>query len=245
MSQHVNYEQIIEKTENNRVSRLLKKIDIKTNNLDLYIESLTHKSARKKHNERLEFLGDAVLELIVTELLFRDFPHLSEGDMTSLRAAIVKTETLSSVAKKMRLGNYIIMSKSEEATGGRKRPYILADAFEALLGAIYYDQGFEKAKSFVRKNLYYKVKEIIETREDIDPKSRLQEFAQEKFKQTPIYRVIQEEGPDHDKTFTVVTIIGEHVYSKAKGKSKQSAEQIAARKTLKRLEKKFTKTQIN
>jgi ribonuclease III len=205
-------------------------------NIEFFKEAFTHRSYGKDHNERLEFLGDAVLELVVTELLFDQYKDMSEGELTSFRAALVRTQSLSDEALRLNLGDLIRMSKGEEMTGGRARQYILADVFEALIGAIYLDRGYETAKKFIRDNLYYKINEIVKSRSDIDSKSKLQELSQEKFKETPYYKVIKEEGPDHDKTFTVVVVIGEKEYSLGEGKSKQTAEQEAAAKTLENLE---------
>jgi ribonuclease III len=171
---------------------LIKKINLPAfHNLEMLKEAFTHRSFGKKHNERLEFLGDAVLELVITELLFQDFPTRTEGELTSFRAAIVKTESLAEEAIRLGLGEYIFMSKGEEATGGRLRQYILADVLESFIGAIYLDQGYETVKSFINDNLYYKAKKIVELRSDIDAKSKLQELAQERFKETPFYKVVQ------------------------------------------------------
>ncbi|BDQ04565.1 MAG: ribonuclease 3 [Candidatus Dojkabacteria bacterium] len=216
----------------NDISELLTSLGIKTQNLELYRLALTHRSASKHHNERLEFLGDAVLELIITEKLFTDYANEKEGNLTSFRSAIVKAESLAQEALRLELGRYIRMSYGEEATGGRSRLYILANTFEALIGAMYLDQGYEATKEFVVRNLYYKIREVVDNRLDIDAKSKLQEMIQEKYKITPYYIVVQEEGPDHDKTFTVVTMIGDKTYAKGSGKSKQTAEQNAARNTL-------------
>lgn len=212
---------------------LLKTIGLERfDNRELLVEAFTHRSFSKNHNERLEFLGDAVLELVITELLYHDFKDRTEGELTSFRAAVVRTESLADEAIRLNLGEHIQMSKGEEATGGRTRQYILADVFESFIGAIYLDQGFDLAKKFIAENLYYKIQDIVKSRSDIDPKSKLQEFAQEKFKETPFYKVVKEEGPDHDKVFTVVVVIGSHEYELGTGKSKQIAEQDAAAKTL-------------
>jgi ribonuclease-3 len=218
-------------------SELLKRIDIEEfHNIEILKEAFTHKSFSKAHNERLEFLGDAVLELVITELLFSDFPDKQEGILTSFRAAIVRSESLYAEAMKLGLGEFIRMSKGEEATGGRTRMYILADVFEALVGAIYLDKGYDISKKFIQTHLYYKIEDISNSRSDIDPKSRLQELSQERFKETPYYKLVKEEGPDHDKMFTVVVSIGNIEYETGSGRSKQLAEQEAAGNTLKKLE---------
>ncbi len=204
----------------------------KFNDIKILEEGLTHRSFSRDHNERLEFLGDAVLELVITERLYHEFKDRPEGELTSFRSAIVKTESLAEEAVRMGLGDFILMSKGEEATGGRLRQYILADVFESVIGAIYLDQGYEVCKNFIVGHLYYKMENIVHKRLDIDAKSRLQELVQEKYKLTPFYRVIKEEGPDHEKVFSVIAVIGENEYAIGSGKSKQIAEQDSAEKTL-------------
>lgn len=215
---------------------IAKFLDKPIRNISIFEEGFTHRSASRVHNERLEFLGDAVLELVVTEQLYHDYTDMPEGQLTSFRAAIVKTESLAQEALRIGISEVIRMSKGEEATGGRLRQYILADVFESFIGALYLDQGYETAKKFILDNLYYKMSDIVTSRSDIDAKSRLQEYSQEKFKETPHYKVIKEDGPDHDKTFTVIVIIGEKEYESGSGKSKQLAEQEAASATLKKID---------
>jgi ribonuclease III len=211
---------------------LKKNVTASYKDLKVFDEAFTHRSFSRVHNERLEFLGDAVLELVVTELLFADYKEMMEGQLTSFRAAIVKTESLAHEADRLGMNDLIRMSKGEEATGGRYRQYILADVFEAFIGALYLDQGYDIAKEFIITNLYYKMPGVVASRSDIDAKSRLQEYSQERFKETPYYRVIKEDGPDHDKTFTVAVMISDKEYKSGSGKSKQLAEQDAAAKTL-------------
>lgn len=213
-------------------------------NLETLIKALTHRSYlnelnedQRKHNERLEFLGDAVLELVVTEHLFENYPDRPEGELTSFRAAIVKTESLAETAMDLKVGDYIFMSKGEESTGGRTRPYILANTMESLIGAIYVDSDFANSKKFIDQFLLTKLPEIIEKRLDIDPKSKLQELAQEIHKYTPIYEIIKAEGPDHDRIFTVEAIVNDKPYGIGKGRSKQEAEQNAAKAALKKFSK--------
>ncbi len=219
------------------------KINYNTKNYELLQQALIHRSFinedrdLEKHNERLEFLGDAVLELIVTKFLFENYPDRPEGDLTSFRAALVKTESLAESAAKFQLGEYIYMSKGEESTGGRKRPYILANTFEALLGFIYLDKGFDTATKFVHKHLTSKIHKIVEHRLDIDNKSKLQEIAQEIFRFTPNYILEKEEGPDHEKKFTMKVMIDEKDFGSGVGSSKQEAEQAAAGSALKNWEK--------
>ncbi len=236
-----------------KLKKFIKSLKVEFEDFDLLKVALTHKSFLNEaknqtvvHNERLEFLGDAVLELIVTRYLFELFPDRPEGELTSFRAAIVRTESLAEEAKRMNYGEYIFMSKGEEATGGRKRPYILANTFEAVLGAMYLDKGFEICKEFTLKNLLYKIDKIVKNRLDIDPKSKLQEIAQEQVKETPTYVLLEEKGPDHDKIFTVAVKVGNIELKSGKGRSKQEAEGNAAKATLKDweyLSKKLEKTE--
>jgi ribonuclease-3 len=209
--------------------------------LELLKRALTHRSylneAREdqpEHNERIEFLGDAVLELITTEHLFHKYPKRKEGELTSFRAALVRTESLAKASTELQLGDFILMSKGEEATGGRTRPYILANTFEAVLGAIFLDGGIESCKNFISTVLLPKLTDIVAKRLDIDAKSKLQEQAQEVYKYTPTYEVVAETGPDHDRTFTVKVVVAEEDYGTGSGKSKQEAEQQAAREALKK-----------
>ncbi|MBN1331624.1 ribonuclease III [Candidatus Dojkabacteria bacterium] len=221
------------------IEKLEQILGIKFNNPEILKQSLIHKSylneksgAELESNERLEYLGDAVLELIVTSFLFSKYPNRPEGDLTSFRAALVKTESLAETAMSLEYGHCLYMSKGEEGTGGRERPYILANTFEAVLGAIYLDQGYEIANNFVIKALLPKLEDIVENRLDIDNKSKLQNLAQEILKDTPTYELLNENGPDHDKEFEIRVIIANNDFGHGKGKSKQEAEQAAANKAL-------------
>jgi len=191
-----------------------------------------NRSGDLRHNERLEFLGDAVLELAVTEFLYNQYPTRTEGELTSFRAAIVRTESLAFEAERLKLGEFLYMSKGEENTGGRNRPYILANTFEAILGAIYLDQDYQKCVEFLAKVLFPKLNDIVENRLDIDAKSKLQEVAQETVRMTPTYNVLRELGPDHDKTFTMSVNINNLQFGSGTGRSKQEAEQNAAQNAL-------------
>lgn len=229
---------------NDKLSQLSSKIGYEFANVELLKQALTHRSfvneskyEEVSHNERLEFLGDAVLELVVTEYLFNNYTDRPEGELTSFRAAVVRTESLADTANSLGLGEFIFMSKGEAATGGRSRPYILANTVEALLGAIYLDGGFPPCKLFIEKHLTVKLKDIVENRLDIDAKSHLQELSQEKFKFTPIYKTVKEEGPDHERTFTIEVIVNDESYGQGQGRSKQEAEQAAARIALSRFNK--------
>ena len=191
-----------------------------------------HKGVDLEHNERLEFLGDAVLELVVTDFLFHRFTAENEGDLTAYRSALVNTITLSSVAAGLKMGDYLLLSKGEAKDMGRARQYILANTYEALVGAIYLDQGYDAARDFIAKTVLPLTEEIVEKRLWQDHKSRFQEQAQEKVGLTPSYQTLREHGPDHDKHFVVGVFLGSELAAEGDGKSKQEAEQEAARHAL-------------
>ncbi len=227
------------KKEAEKLKKFCKVLKVKIKDLELLKIALTHRSyinehmhAHLKQNERLEFLGDAVLELLVSIYLYKNYPDRTEGDLTSFRAATVRTESLYEEAKKLKYGDYIYMSKGEELTGGRNRPYILANTFEAVIGAIYLDQNFLTVKKFLGRELFYKIPEIVEKRLDIDSKSKLQEISQEIVKETPVYEVLDSRGPDHKKTFISKVIIKNKDFGHGKGPNKQAAEQDAAQSAL-------------
>ncbi|MGD0328332.1 MAG: ribonuclease III [Minisyncoccia bacterium] len=216
-------------------STCAKQLGISFDNPDLLIEALTHRSYLNEHheyagshNERLEFLGDAVLELATTDFLFKKFPATPEGELTSYRAALVNTQSLAESAQALGINEYLLLSKGEAKDTGRAREVILADAFEALIGAIYLDSGFGNAETFIAKNLYKKIDAIIAHRSYQDAKSRFQEIAQENRGVTPRYETLSEEGPDHAKLFTVGVFIGDEEIARGEGQSKQEAEQLAA-----------------
>jgi ribonuclease-3 len=188
-----------------------------------------HRGEKLEHNERLEFLGDAVLELATTHFLFEKFPEKNEGDLTALRSALVNTYTLSDAAVALGMNDYLLLSKGEEKDTGRARSFLLANAFEALVGALYMDQGYDAAVRFVTNFLFPKIDEIIEKKLWLDAKSHFQERAQDEAGVTPSYSVIKESGPDHDKRFIVGVYIKDALVAQGEGKSKQEAEQDAAR----------------
>lgn len=207
-------------------------------NIDLLITALTHRSyvnehkkSTKEHNERLEFLGDAVLELAVTEYLYANFSE-PEGILTSWRAALVRTESIGAAGEALGYGPLIRMSRGEKNGSDRARLQILANAFEAVTGAIYLEKGFEAAREFIDKNIIYKLEGILEEGSWRDPKSHLQEVSQRVDGETPVYKVLHEEGPDHDKIFTLGVFVGENLMGKGSGPSKQFAQQQAARTAL-------------
>ena len=191
-----------------------------------------NRTLRKEHNERLEFLGDAVLELVVTEFLFAKYPDKPEGDLTAYRAALVNTVSISDAATKLGMNEFLLLSRGESRDTGRARQIILANAFEAMIGALYLDSGYPTAKDFIAKQLFHKTDEVVAKRLWQDSKSRLQEVSQEKFGITPAYQLLDQSGPDHDKRFVVGVYIGQEKIASGEGKSKQEAEQDAAQKAL-------------
>lgn len=216
-----------------------KKLGVKFKNPDTLLKAFVHKSYVNEnrdfhlgHNERLEFLGDAVLELVVTDELFKRYPKKAEGELTAIRAAIVNTKSLSLTAKKIGMDEYLLLSKGESKSTGRARSYILANTFEAVVGAIYSDLGYEEARAFIEKSLFGAIDAVVEDKLWLDSKSYFQEKAQEVFGSTPEYRLISESGPDHEKTFTMGVYVNEKLLGQGSGASKQDAEQIAARKAL-------------
>lgn len=194
-----------------------------------------HPKLGLEHNERLEFLGDAVLEMAVTDFLYRRYPN-PEGDLTNWRSALVKTESLAAVAEKLSIARFFKLSKGETKGNARSHALISANAVEALIGAIYLDQGYEPARQFIADHIIARLDEILEDGSWLDPKSRFQEAAQEKFGLTPSYKVLAEEGPDHDKTFSIGAYVGDKLLGKGSGASKQSAQQVAAAAALKALQ---------
>ena len=218
-------------------SQLEKAIGVQFGNKDTLKQALTHRSAVRHsrangHNERLEFLGDAVLELVATEYLFQ-FREKSEGELTNWRAALVKGEHLATVAKEINLGQYLYMSRGEEASGGREKVSTLANALEALIGAIFFDQGYPAANDFCNTYILTKLQKLLAQGKHKDEKSVLQEKAQEIVGLTPHYEVVDDSGPDHDKTFISAVFFGEEKIAEGEGNSKQRAEQAAAKQALK------------
>lgn len=212
-----------------------KKLGTPFNDISLLAEALTHRSYLNEnrgvvsaHNERLEFLGDAVLELAVTHFLFTKFPAKPEGDLTSYRAALVNTVSLAEAAAALGVNDQLLLSRGEAKDTGRARQIILANAFEAIVGALYLDQGYEAAEAFVAKTLYPKLEDIIAKKGYQDAKSRFQETAQEKKGITPAYKTLSQVGPDHARVFTVGVFLGKEEVARGEGPSKQEAEQAAA-----------------
>lgn len=218
------------------------KLGFEYENINLLITALTHRSyvnehkkSVSEHNERLEFLGDAVLELSVTDYLFRNFTE-PEGILTSWRAALVRTESIGEAGDKLGYESLLRMSKGEKSGSLRARQQILANAFEAVIGSIYLERGYDDADAFIKKHILSKLDTILETGSWRDPKSHLQEVSQRIDGQTPVYKVLEETGPDHDKTFTLGAFVGTILMGKGVGPSKQAAQQEAARAALKAYE---------
>lgn len=208
--------------------------------------ALTHRSylnenrTIKEQNERLEYLGDAVLEFLVSKYLYKSYPKHQEGDLTSFRSAIVKTETLADTARSMKYGTYILMSKGEANTGGRDKDYLLANTFESVLGAMYLDRGITVCEKFLKSALFPRIDDIVANRLDIDPKTKFQEIAQDLYKITPDYEIISETGPDHDKRFIMAVYLGSKEHGRGSGPSKQKAEEAAAQSALTKITRKTT-----
>ena len=221
-------------------SQFEQNLNLNFKNKDLLREAFTHRSYINEskrndltHNERLEFLGDAVLELVVTDFLFKKYPDRTEGDLTSYRSALVNAVTLGEVAHTLGMNDYLLLSKGEAKDTGKARQIILANTFEALVGALYLDQKYKGAEAFIEKHLLPLTEEIVEKELWKDAKSFLQEKAQEEMGVTPTYKVMREVGPDHDKKFVVAVLLGDELVAEAQGKSKQEAEQGAAAQALK------------
>lgn len=213
-------------------------LDVDFGNIDLLVTAFTHRSylnehkkTANEHNERLEFLGDAVLELVVTQYLYTNFSE-PEGVLTNWRSSLVRTESISAAADRFKFEPLLRLSRGEKRGSERARAQILANSYEAVVGALYLDKGYDAAKAFITKSILATFKEILETGSWLDAKSHLQEVAQSREGHTPVYKVLAEEGPDHDKTFTVGVFIGGKLKGSGKGPSKQIGQQKAARAAL-------------
>jgi len=220
-------------------SEFEKKTNIFFNDKKLLEQAFIHRSyinensgSKLCHNERLEFLGDAVLELIVTDHLYHKYPDHNEGDLTAFRSALVNAVIIGEVASALNMNDYLLLSKGEAKDIGKARSYILANTYEAYVGAVYLDQGYDIARNFIAKSLFGKIDIIVSKKLWRDSKSLIQEKAQEYLSVTPAYKVLHEAGPDHDKHFTVGVFFGEDRIAEGKGHSKQEAEQAAARNAL-------------
>ena len=217
------------------LKKLEEKIGVDFKNKALLLEALTHRSylnenpgVKTGNNERLEYLGDAVLELAVSEHLYKNYPDYQEGWLTSIRAALVNYQMLARIAREIFLEEHILLSRGETKDTGKAREVIMANAFEALVGAIYLDQDFSVTKTFIEESVLSHLPEVIEKGLYRDPKSLLQEIVQERLKLTPTYKILKEEGPDHNKKFEVGVFFGDELIKKGVGSSKQEAEVNAA-----------------
>ncbi len=220
-------------------AKLENDLDIHFNNKNLLIQAFVHRSyinesvkSKMSHNERLEFLGDAVLELATTNFLYHKFQDLAEGELTTYRAALVNTKSIGAVAKDLEFNDYLFLSRGESKDFGKARVSILADTYEAFIGAIFLDKGYEFAKDFIEKTLLIHTDEIIKKGNHKDAKSTVQEKAQDVVGVTPSYKVISESGPDHDKQFVIAIYFGNEKVAEGEGKSKQEAETDAAKNAL-------------
>ncbi len=217
-----------------KIDQLRKELGIEFKNTKIINQAFIHRSYlnetknKVESNERLEFLGDSILSYLVSKFLFLTYPKMPEGDLTNLRSSIVKTSTLASIAKSLDLGAYLYLSKGEEEGGGRTNPSLLADTFEALIGAIFLDQGIETVEILLNNLFAYTINNILKEKSYKDAKSDFQEMVQEKIKISPVYKVIKEEGPDHAKKFTVGVYVSGIMWGVGEGKSKQEAEKKAA-----------------
>jgi len=217
-------------------------IAVKFNNVNLLRQALTHRSYINEQsddslsdNERLEFLGDAILDYLVADMLFQQYPNMAEGELTRLRSALVRTESLAQLARECRVGEFLYIGRGEENSGGRQRTNNLCRAFEAVIGAIYIDQGLESVKGFICPRLDRLQFQVMEEAIHKDARSRLQEWSQANHNITPVYRLVSASGPDHNKEFLIEVLIGEKVVASGTGRSKQTASQAAALNALQQL----------
>jgi ribonuclease-3 len=207
-------------------------------NKDIEFRVYTHRSylneSNEAHesNERMEFLGDSILSFVVSSYIFDKYPNLKEGELTNLRSILTNTETLYEVAKELQLGELLKLSKGEEASGGRINKSLLANTYESVVGGLFLDQGIEASRTFIHDTIIAQTDKIIQNQGLKDSKSNLQEVLQEKYKESPIYEIVEENGPDHDRTYTVQVRIGDRILGKGVGKSKQDAEKQAAKEAL-------------
>lgn len=224
----------------NNFKDLEKNLGTKFKNKKLLIQALTHRSFLNEanqpdieSNERLEFLGDTILSFIISEWLFKQFPDYLEGDLTNIRSNLVRTASLTKIAQRLKIGNYLLLSKGEKESSGQKNPTLLANALEAVIGAIFLDQDLKTVKKFIRNNFSSALESLIRLGGLKDSKSLLQEKIQSETNFSPVYKTIKEEGPDHNKTFTVGVFLNNKLLAAGVGKSKQQAEEEAAKIALK------------
>ena len=224
--------------------KIQKALAINFNETKLLTQSLIHRSYLNENpkcnlasNERMEFLGDAILSFIISELLYLEFPQYDEGDLTNLRSRIVRTASLAEIARKLGLGNYLIMGRGEEESGGRKKPSLLANSLEALIGAIYLDQGIEITRLFIKKEFSPLMRKLMKEPKAKDYKSTLQEKLQAKAKQAPFYKTLKIAGPPHARTFTIGVYLRNRLLARGEGVTKQKGEEQAAKVALENLKR--------
>lgn len=235
---------VIKPDRRKELKKLEERLHVRFRRLQFLEEALSHSSfvnelsePGQPHNEKLEFLGDAVLELVISHELFANYPTYYEGELTKLRAAVVSKPTLARIAKKMHIGKYMRLGKGEEMGGGRKRNSLLADALEAIIGAVYLDRGLKAAREFVIRHFSGEIDRLDHDRHKMDFKSILQEITQSKFQTLPRYTVISEIGPPHDRTYEVLLRINDEPYGTGRGRNKKEAQQDAARLALRKLQR--------
>lgn len=229
---------------NTKLEQLEKRLNLKFKNQQLLENVFIHRSYLNEHknfylpsNEKLEFLGDSVLSLITSIYLYKNYPELQEGDYTDIKSSIVCTDSLFEAAKRLKLGDYLYLSKGENKSGGRNNTNIIADSYEALIAAIFFDFGFDRAYQFVSDTLFLNnLNYIVQNKLYLAPKTRLQEYVQAKYKIIPVYKVIETAGPEHSKTFKIEVMIHGKKYGTGSGKSKKDAEELAAKKALEKIE---------
>lgn len=224
------------------LDQLQQKLEIKFKNPQFLAQAMVHRSylneatgEELESNERLEFLGDSVLAFFVSDWLYEKFPHYHEGELTNLRSNLVRASTLAQIANQLEIGQNLLMSRGERSSGGEENPSLLANSLEAVIGAIFIDQGIEVTRDFIKSQLDPFLKQIVSKGELKDDKSLLQEKIQVEIKETPVYKTLKEEGPDHDKIFTVGAYSQGKLLAQAKGKSKQEAEEKAAKAALEKI----------
>ncbi|MDD2515713.1 MAG: ribonuclease III [Candidatus Gracilibacteria bacterium] len=226
-----------------KIEKLLNSIEIPFKNIGHYCLAFVHRSVLnenigdfKESNERLEFLGDAILELVITEMLFKKFPDYTEGQLTDIRSAVVRGQNLAKIASELGFFNYLVLSKGEVLAGGNENPYILANTLEAFLGAIYIDLGIDYSRIFIEKYVFSTLEEILEKKLYVDAKSYFQEISQEKLGTTPTYEVLRDFGEDHDKTYIIGAFVGDKQVGTGEGSSKKKAQQKAAENAIEKLD---------
>jgi ribonuclease-3 len=216
----------------------------KFNNKELFKQAFIHRSylnetkEKLSSNERLEFLGDSILSFVTSEYLYETFPHFNEGLLTNIRSLVVNTKSLANIAREFKFGEYLMLSRGEEESKGRENESLLANSVEAFIGALYMDQGIEPIKEFILSIMRPKIEAIVQGKSFKDPKSMLQEYVQAQKQNSPVYKVLEEEGPPHAKTFTIGVFIQDNQLGSGTGKSKQEAEENAAKQALEKIHEK-------